>query len=635
MPITIPIEIGDVIRVGKFKNKRITVKEIGIDEYGLPTCNGKGIMKIRIEKLIPPKEPKTENMNHLKEDIVSNNGNGQVLNKIYKQWDSIKTQKDHDQWVKLVKSSKFGTYGTVTIFDLLDKFEAKYPNSVMKDNFETELKNALKENNMKLREGQDPATMKSEFLKQVFSKFNSSFSNEVKLTKSSNSYYLEIPIQKITSQELKLIDDFFRKFNLNRDGRPQEKSSTVGNRTNYSIIEFLPSTNESFKPNKAKLDKMITSMLKESFHPNDTQVKIKQKDKLWWICQTETDECLNAVGFPSKEAAEHSALTKGYNFSGQENMNEMEPEVLTTKKEKTKGVDKVEDMKLDKEKEIKLEILRIAKRVIKEEVSDIQSYKSIFDKMIKSGRVQGVQKNDILTIFEYPDIYALRIYSLEFKGQFLIFDKETLKYKGQVQNNKLATKPENQIRIPKSWLSNLLESFSKKKVKLTELEVTDPQIAAEMEDMAKIANEMDRLQNEMDKLKDKYKPLEQKMLQLMEEAQKTGDRAVETQKVLITIKRQGYEADSVAWKEFYKEFYPKINKRMREQADELLAAHTKVKKVASSLAVQYKGEGLVKEENIFSKLFNKAKDYINNVLNSLKNRGREIDLLLNKTKSIK
>lgn len=32
MSIQIPIEIGDIIRVGRFKNKKITVKEIGVDE---------------------------------------------------------------------------------------------------------------------------------------------------------------------------------------------------------------------------------------------------------------------------------------------------------------------------------------------------------------------------------------------------------------------------------------------------------------------------------------------------------------------------------------------------------------------------------------------------------------------------
>lgn len=49
--IQLPIEIGDTILAGRFKNKRITVREIGLDDFGLPTINGRGILKIRIPKL--------------------------------------------------------------------------------------------------------------------------------------------------------------------------------------------------------------------------------------------------------------------------------------------------------------------------------------------------------------------------------------------------------------------------------------------------------------------------------------------------------------------------------------------------------------------------------------------------------
>lgn len=50
--IQLPIEIGDTILTGKFRNRRIVVKEIGVDQYGHPTVNGKPILKIRIEKLM-------------------------------------------------------------------------------------------------------------------------------------------------------------------------------------------------------------------------------------------------------------------------------------------------------------------------------------------------------------------------------------------------------------------------------------------------------------------------------------------------------------------------------------------------------------------------------------------------------
>lgn len=62
--IQIPLEIGDTILTGRFKNKKVTVKEIGIDDYGNPTINGRSILKIRIPKLYQ----KQENEMNLKEN---------------------------------------------------------------------------------------------------------------------------------------------------------------------------------------------------------------------------------------------------------------------------------------------------------------------------------------------------------------------------------------------------------------------------------------------------------------------------------------------------------------------------------------------------------------------------------------
>tara|TARA_R110000824_G_scaffold124509_1_gene283079 strand:- start:1365 stop:1544 length:180 start_codon:yes stop_codon:yes gene_type:complete len=46
----IPIELGDTILTGKWRNKPVRVKEIGIDELGQPTINGNPILKFRIAK---------------------------------------------------------------------------------------------------------------------------------------------------------------------------------------------------------------------------------------------------------------------------------------------------------------------------------------------------------------------------------------------------------------------------------------------------------------------------------------------------------------------------------------------------------------------------------------------------------
>tara|TARA_R100001377_G_C3190065_1_gene110189 strand:- start:656 stop:886 length:231 start_codon:yes stop_codon:yes gene_type:complete len=59
--MNLDINIGDTILTGRFKNKRIVVKEFGVDEKGQPTINGRPILKFRIEKLMPSKQDKTEN----------------------------------------------------------------------------------------------------------------------------------------------------------------------------------------------------------------------------------------------------------------------------------------------------------------------------------------------------------------------------------------------------------------------------------------------------------------------------------------------------------------------------------------------------------------------------------------------
>ena len=46
--ITLDIKVGDVILGGKFKNKKIKVKEIGKNEKGDVTINGKPLLRFRI-----------------------------------------------------------------------------------------------------------------------------------------------------------------------------------------------------------------------------------------------------------------------------------------------------------------------------------------------------------------------------------------------------------------------------------------------------------------------------------------------------------------------------------------------------------------------------------------------------------
>jgi hypothetical protein len=49
--INIPVNVGDTILTGRFKNKKVKVKSIGKDEHGMPTVNGKKVVTFRMPKL--------------------------------------------------------------------------------------------------------------------------------------------------------------------------------------------------------------------------------------------------------------------------------------------------------------------------------------------------------------------------------------------------------------------------------------------------------------------------------------------------------------------------------------------------------------------------------------------------------
>jgi len=77
--IKIPIEIGDVVYVGRFKNKRVVVKTIEYSKYGVPLINGRQLLTMRIDKLMPD-EKKLDNLKQtLKESILDAIKNSEIL----------------------------------------------------------------------------------------------------------------------------------------------------------------------------------------------------------------------------------------------------------------------------------------------------------------------------------------------------------------------------------------------------------------------------------------------------------------------------------------------------------------------------------------------------------------------------
>jgi hypothetical protein len=79
--------------------------------------------------------------------VVLDEGNGKVINDLYTQWNNIKSDKDHENWNEKVKATTFGTYGTTSIKEVLEKFEfdkSEKINSVSRQDFKNEVYYALK-----------------------------------------------------------------------------------------------------------------------------------------------------------------------------------------------------------------------------------------------------------------------------------------------------------------------------------------------------------------------------------------------------------------------------------------------------------------------------------------------------------
>lgn len=63
--LKIDLNIGDIILGGRFKNKRMKVKEFGTSDIGQPMVNKLQLLSVRIEKLLPVSKQsrKTQDMN--------------------------------------------------------------------------------------------------------------------------------------------------------------------------------------------------------------------------------------------------------------------------------------------------------------------------------------------------------------------------------------------------------------------------------------------------------------------------------------------------------------------------------------------------------------------------------------------
>lgn len=86
---------------------------------------------------------KIENQEVRNNTIVLDEGYGKVINDLWIEYNNIKTESNYTSWADKIRTTKFGTYGSISLLETINKFEPKYPNDVIKKDFITEIEDAL------------------------------------------------------------------------------------------------------------------------------------------------------------------------------------------------------------------------------------------------------------------------------------------------------------------------------------------------------------------------------------------------------------------------------------------------------------------------------------------------------------
>lgn len=155
---------------------------------------------------------------------------------------------------------------------------------------------------------------------------------------------------------------------------------------------------------------------------------------------------------------------------------------------------------------------------------------------------------------------------------------------------------------------------------LAEVNITKD-IEEKIDEFGELSNEMDKLKHQLEGLKKKYSAIEDELRPILEEMKEFGDKSIQTQKYLVSIKRQGYEAPSYKYKQAFETSLEKVNAQTRKVLEDILESTKGIKKVATSIGAQ------PVEEGFFSDLVKKVKSFFRKIIPSLRRTNKDIDNL--------
>lgn len=76
--------------------------------------------------------------------IVEDVNNGKIINKVFANWNRIKTEKQYEDFTATIQQLRFGTYKTYTIVDTIEMFGITTQNKYLANQFIFECEQILK-----------------------------------------------------------------------------------------------------------------------------------------------------------------------------------------------------------------------------------------------------------------------------------------------------------------------------------------------------------------------------------------------------------------------------------------------------------------------------------------------------------
>ena len=181
-------------------------------------------------------------------------------------------------------------------------------------------------------------------------------------------------------------------------------------------------------------------------------------------------------------------------------------------------------------------------------------------------------------------------------------------------------------------LKELLQRLIKEeRQKLQEVEITDPDVEAEIQEYASLADELDRMQARIKELEKRFTELDIKFRQMLdnlaEELGEASDTFIRARNILITIKRKGYNRTNYKYKDAFEWLFTRVSPQMKALVEEALETNKSITYIESKLGVQYESRI---NENWLSDLFNKVKGFFNNLIMKIKNANQKANSSLDK-----